>query len=297
MAELPQLQELWSFGDPAASESRFREAVEKGRSAGDEAYVSEALTQLARSQGLQRRFEEALDTIGEASKLNGSGAGRVLVRIELETGRLFNSSGRNAQALVHFHRALRLAIDIDEEFLAVDAAHMIAIAEPSLEDQLKWNERALELAAAANDPRARSWKGSLLNNLGWTFFDKGDLEKAQRLFDEALEFRTDEGNPVKVRIAMWAVARTRRARGEVNQALGMQLALQEELRRSGADDGFVQEEIGECLLELGKGEEARPHFSAAFELLSRDPRVSADQPDRLVRLERLSKGTPAVPIR
>jgi hypothetical protein len=50
----------------------------------------------------------------------------------------------------------------------------------------------------------------------------------------------------------------------------------------GETDGYVFEEIAECLLALGRDDEARPSFARAYELLSRDP----DEVDP-VRLERL----------
>ena len=38
---------------------------------------------------------------------------------------------------------------------------------------------------------------------------------------------------------------------------------------------------------LGRSDEARPHFAAAYRLLSQDPWLSDSQPERLARLERL----------
>jgi hypothetical protein len=52
-------------------------------------------------------------------------------------------------------------------------------------------------------------------------------------------------------------------------------------------DGYVQEELGECLLSLGREAEAKAHFAAAYGNLSRDEWLKRDEPDRLERLRRL----------
>ena len=51
--------------------------------------------------------------------------------------------------------------------------------------------------------------------------------------------------------------------------------------------GYVHEEIAECLLLLGQREPARSHFALAFEALSMDPWLQADESSRLARLKRL----------
>ena len=52
------LDDLWDFDDPAASETRFRAAIEAAVTDGDLAAADESRTQLARSIGLQDRFAE-----------------------------------------------------------------------------------------------------------------------------------------------------------------------------------------------------------------------------------------------
>ena len=101
-------------------------------------------------------------------------------------------------------------------------------------------------------------------------------------------FRTDFPNEGRARIARWAIARTLRALGEVDEALAMQTALLEENRARSEEDGYVYEELGECLLLLGAEVEARPYFAEAYRLLSRDSWLSTNEPNRLARLKALS---------
>jgi hypothetical protein len=56
----------------------------------------------------------------------------------------------------------------------------------------------------------------------------------------------------------------------------------------GETDGYVFEEIGECLLALGRTTEAQPHFASAVELLAGDPPL-ADDPERFERVRSLAR--------
>jgi hypothetical protein len=84
------------------------------------------------------------------------------------------------------------------------------------------------------------------------------------------------------------VARILRALNRVEEALALQQELQQALEISGESDGYVQEELGECLLALGKQAEAAPHFVHAYHALSKDPWLADNEPARLERLRTLA---------
>jgi tetratricopeptide (TPR) repeat protein len=196
------------------------------------------LTQVARALGLQGRYEEASALLASLPRDDAE----VGVRASLETGRVINSSGDPSGARPSFEATFSAASEGGFEFLAIDALHMRAIvAAPSEQDAL--NVRALSLAASAGDPRARQWRGSLLNNMGWTAFERGDLEVALRLFEEALDARVEQGKPADVLVAQWCIARTLREMGRVDAALAIQLELADAHRAAGTTDAFVDEEI------------------------------------------------------
>jgi hypothetical protein len=68
----------------------------------------------------------------------------------------------------------------------------------------------------------------------------------------------------------------------------MQLVLEAEIEREGREhDGYVSEEIGECLLLLGEKDKARPHFRQAYQLLSKDEWFVANETKRLARMKKL----------
>ncbi len=73
----------------------------------------------------------------------------------------------------------------------------------------------------------------------------------------------------------------------------MRRALFAEYQQSLDEDGYVSEELGECLLALGRADEARPHFQRAYTLLSQDIWLAANEPDRLARLHRFGSGKDA----
>jgi len=274
----------WDFDDPAGTERVFRDWLE---AESDPAARVLLRTQIARTLGLQRRFDEAhalLDEL-EADLDEAGPLGRV--RWLLERGRTLNSSGRKDEARPLFAEAWDVARAIGADFYAVDAAHMIAIVAPPGEAQM-FNERALAAARASADPRARDWEGSLCNNLGWTCHAQGDYQTAMRHFEHALAARRRQGKPGPIRIARWCVGRCQRSLGRLNEALAIQQFLLAEHEAAGSSDGFVHEELGECLLALGRADEARPHLRRAHELLSADPWLAEAEPRRLARLANLA---------
>src|SRR6476619_7242010 len=123
MLDQKTLDRLWNFDDPALSEARFREAIAGPTYDADER--AELTTQLGRAIGLQGRFEEAdalLDSVDADEPT-------VAVRVLLERGRVLNSSGHPEMAVPLFEQGAELADHLGEEFLAVDAPQMLAIAD------------------------------------------------------------------------------------------------------------------------------------------------------------------------
>jgi len=288
MKTLPDFDQLWDYDNPAETEKKFRQLLPAAKSSGIPSYHAELLTQIARTQSLQRQFEAAHQTLDEAEHLIEPGMRTSRIRYLLERGRTYNSSGKPDQARPLFQEAWKLGIETKEDFYAVDAAHMVAIVEKG-DESLKWNHKALELAEISRDPRARDWRGSLYNNLGWTHHDLGEYEKALNLFQKAVIFRKEQGKPMLIRIARWCVARCLRSMKEIEQAYEIQKDLLAEAQDVGDDDGYIYEELAECLLLMGKPDQAQLHFAEAYHILSKDPWLAEQEPDRITRLKYLGK--------
>jgi tetratricopeptide (TPR) repeat protein len=284
---LPDFDKLWDYSHPDVSERRFREILPAAVDSLDFSYLAQLLTQIARAEAMQRKFQDAQKTLDRVDKALPKTDGRTLIRYLLERGRVYNSSGNVEDAKRSFVQAFELATKSREDFYAVDAAHMVATVEDS-ENRLTWNLKALDLAENSSDERARGWRGSLYNNLGWDYFDSGEFQEALFMFEKALGYRQEQGDTGNVAVAMWCVAKTLRMMGHTEEALDMQRQLFDEYQANGRRNGFVYEEIAECLLTIGNEAEAEEWFAAAYNELSRDPTVAND-PDRLVRMKTLGK--------
>lgn len=188
--------------------------------------------------GLAGRYGEALATLDALT----SDDPELRVRVLLERGRVLNSSGSADEARPLFETAFSEASEAGFEHLAVDALHMVAIV-AAPEEQAELNRRALALAESAEDPRARQWRATLLNNMGWTEFDAGRLDDALALFESALAARVELGKTADIQVARWCVARTLRELGRDEEALAIQRALAEEHAAAGTTDPYVDEEI------------------------------------------------------
>ena len=284
---LERLDELWDFDRPAASERRFLALLPRARTEVGGTYHAAVLTQVARAQGLQRRFDDADRTLDEAEAALRPDDRRARVRVLLERGRVANTAGRAGRGATSFLEAWELARATGEDGLAVDAAHMLGIVEPP-ESAWTWNERAMELARSSEAPAARRWIGSLANNMGWARVAAGDGDGAIAFFEQSRDAFLADGRTDRARIARWSIARCLRSRGDLDAALAVQQELLSELDALGRTDGFVLEEIAECLLALGRPDEARLFFGRAFAALS-DREQPAVEAERLERLRTLGR--------
>jgi len=284
--ELVDFDSLWNFSDPAATETAFRELLPAALESGDETYHLSLLTQIARTQGLQRSFDDAHAILDDVEKALETAKPVARVRYLLERGRVFNSSKKPEKSHPLFLGAWELAKTIGKDGFAVDAAHMMAIIEKD-EKALEWNETALAFAEASEDERARKWLGSLYNNIGWTYHDMSRFDDALTLFEKALYWQEEKGDLESIQIAKWCVGRGLRSLDRIEEALAIQLALLAEFEAAGAKDGYVFEELAECYLIIERHAEAKSYFALAHAELSQDPWLMDNEPDRIARLKEL----------
>ncbi|HEU5375103.1 MAG TPA: tetratricopeptide repeat protein [Ktedonobacteraceae bacterium] len=282
---------LWDYRHPDQTEAVFRQLLHEKTRIADPSYHVQLLTQIARAQALQRQFAEAHQTLDQVKDQLQPAWVIPTIRYALERGRVFNSSGQPDEAQTWFQQAWELARGQEEAaFFAVDAAHMLAIAASSFEEKVTWNQMALDYAHASSDERARGWCGSLYNNLGWTYHEQGDYECALDSFQKALAWQQEQGKTRESLIARWCVGRTLRSLQRTTEALALQqelLAAWEESEEE--QDGYVFEEIAECLLALGRAAESRPYFAQAYAMLHQDIWLVAQEKERVERLKHLGE--------
>jgi tetratricopeptide (TPR) repeat protein len=284
MNTLSAIDDHWDFGDPAGTAERFEGLL----GSNDESYVADVKTQIARTQGLRGLFDEAHATLDEVSSVLPRVDLRVEVRYLLERGRVWNSSGARDKARDVFLAAFDAARRVGDDHLTIDAAHMLAIVSDPI-GALEWNLLAFRILESSSQQRAKTWVGALSNNIAWTYHDTGEFGTALGYFEQGLEYRRSVGAEPALRIARWAVARCKRSMGRFEEALEEQMAILSEYFPSGRDEsGYVAEEIGECLLALGRGRDSRPYFANAHEILRGDQWLTRHELPRIERLRALA---------
>lgn len=257
MAATPDYYDLWDYGDPGATEAKFRAIANESD--------PELQSQIARTLGLQGRFEEGHRLLDQVEP---GAVGRALAACLLERGRLWRSGGDPAAARPLFERSFQLAVEADADDIAVDAAHMIAIVGNDPE-KIQWALRGIRMAESSSNRRARMLLGALHNNLGWAYHDRGEFESALAQFARGQAVREQFGQVPQARIARWTVARALRSLRRHEEALAILRALREEHAAADSDDPYVWAEIAENLVETRRTEEARAPASRAAEGLAK----------------------------
>lgn len=216
----------------------------------------------------------------------------------LESGRKFISDKRPSQARPLFVEAWNEAVNAGEDYLAIDAAVMMAEIEPRKQQQ-EWIERGIELAERSPKADAKKWLGALYTNMAWRYYNLRRYDLTLEAFDKALShLKSQQGSEREVFVARWSIGKVYRVMGRTEDALAVQNSLLAELGIGGVQDGRLYEELAECLHTLKRSTEARVYFDLAYRELSREHDIESGgggetngdiQPSRLKRLKDLGK--------
>lgn len=282
----PDFDAAWNYGAPVKTREKFLMLLETAGGNAPLTWRLELKTQIARTHSLTGEFSEAHEILDAMEPAISDDMTRVRIRHLLERGRAFNSDGNAERAKSLFVAAYKLSKTAGEDFLAVDAAHMVAIAAADGVEANQWNIIGLDHARQSEDQRARGWVGSLTNNMGWTAFDAGELEDALALFEESRDNFLSRDIPARARVARWSIARVKREQGKIDQALAIQLEIRGENETAEEPDGYNFEELGELYLLKNDRDQSELNFSMAYDLLSQDPWFVRNEPERLARLKK-----------
>jgi tetratricopeptide (TPR) repeat protein len=254
-----QIKALWDFGNPDLSQQRFQEALKTASP--DAALILHS--QIARVYGLKHEFEAARAYLQTHAVRLSNASPEAQVCFYLENGRTYASAKHSqeqrnpAQARANFEKALLLAKAAHLDALAVDTLHMLAMLETEPLEELKVNQAALELVINSVQADAKYWEASLRNNIGMNLHQLGQLEAALLEFEQAVVLRQAENNPNPRRIAEWMVAWTLRGLLRHQEALQIQLRLEQEFAAINQPDPYVFEELELLHLALGDANTAR----------------------------------------
>src|SRR5215510_10046715 len=108
----PDFDSLWDYSNPEKTEEKFRAILLQFPE--DDPEFLELLTQIARAQGLQHKFDKAHHTLDQVERRIGEVPSRARIRYLLERGRVINSSGSPDQSRSCFEHALDVATRLGE---------------------------------------------------------------------------------------------------------------------------------------------------------------------------------------
>ena len=290
---LPNFDAMWDYAHPDSTEIKFAEILPlltgSPETTYDAEYHVELLTQIARAQGMQGKFDEAGRTLETADSILTANMKTGKIRYLLEKGRILNYSGKREVAKPIFLEAYDFGKENALDYYTLDAAHMLGIG-GSPEKQLDWSLKAMEIAEVSSDQRCKGWLGALYNNIGWTYHDLKEYEKALGLFQKGYKWRKTQNNEQATRIAKWSVGRCLRSLEKYDEALNIQNGLLQEFEEKQIEqDGYVFEEMAELYLIKKNRSEATKYFKLAYEYLSKDEWLTANESERLERIKSLSK--------
>ena len=100
--KLKDFDQFWNFDKPAETETKFLNLLTEAKNSGDKDYYLQLKTQIARTQGLQREFDKAQQTLDKVEKEITNDTPVAETRYLLERGRVFNSSKQAEKALPIF---------------------------------------------------------------------------------------------------------------------------------------------------------------------------------------------------
>ena len=239
---------LWDYSKPALSEQRFRDAL--ATATHDEALVLQ--TQIARTWGLRKDFVRAREILASISDPVKKASAEAQANHLLELGRTYASPAHpkelltaeaRQQARSLYLQAFETARHAHLDYLAIDALHMMPMADPDPKAQLEWDLKALDYLEASSQPAAKKWEGSLRNNVGYAKHLLGQYDEALTQFKLSLAAHERAGKTKNVRIAYWMIAWTLRAQGKLHEAIDIQLRLEREWEQAGEPDPYVFEEL------------------------------------------------------
>lgn len=297
VTKLENFDDYWGLGEPVLVEKKFLELLPEAQVLENKSIYLQLLSQVALTQALQKKFDEAHATLDRAEALCSPEYKLAQARILLERGRVFQQAGNISEAKKYFEKSFEVSKENNFDYHTINAAHMIAIVADATQDKIAWNQQALDMALKTSDTRASLWLGSLYNNLGQNYLEEKQFEKALSAFKQALEQREKEGYVPNIRFAKWAVARALRSLERLDEALSIQLALVKEydiVAQSGNYDmptemftltrGWVYEELAEIY-------QAKAEFFAAlaYKELADNVMFTTLEQKRLERIKEIKK--------
>lgn len=221
----------------------------------------EALSQLARLNLIAGNVETGRDFLEKARERASESEPLGWSRFLGVEGRFEWKAGNLKTAQDTFEQMYGYCVENMLWGRGVDAAHMVAIVAESIEEQIEWTNKGIEMAEAHG---ADQWLGPLWNNLGGVYYDNKQFDSALNCYLKAREYHWQYSSESSKLFADYHVGMTYRLTGKLDEAakwLRPVLAWAERLENHSA--------IGQACEDLGEVEIANGNKSKGLELLKR----------------------------
>lgn len=253
MKMLNEADKFFKAGDMEAALKLYEESYDISRKEFNRSIEVEALSQIARAKLKLNRKEEGRTDLMKAGE-------RADESDPMGWTRYLGVKGRfewNDDDLVSAHETFLIMYKFSSSRQlwgrAIDAANLLSIVTEKPEDQIKWIEKGIE---AAEDSDNESMLAVLWNNMGATYYDMKDYEKALDCYLKSREYHWRFSGEVSKLYADYHIGMTYRLLGNYDEALKWLrpvLTWAERLENSGAI-GQACEDIAE--IEASKGNKA-----------------------------------------
>jgi tetratricopeptide (TPR) repeat protein len=211
--------DLLRLGDELFAERKYDEAKRMYARAASangprHAYV-EACAQVARMESLTGSLEQGEPWLELGFVRAGLDEPLGWSRLQLVVGIFERESGERAAAVERFEVLYAYCLAHELYQRAIDVAHHVVLASEDLQQQMEWSQKGIEAAEAGG---LQGWLAVLWNNKGAALEDQGRWEDALLAYETARDYHRQTGNPTRILIADWAVARALRMTGRLAQA-------------------------------------------------------------------------------
>ncbi len=262
---LAEADRVFQTRDYGKARDAYQQALQEAERTGTQSENTEIYSQLARVNLLLKDREAAdswLAKAGEiATRVNPVG----WARYEGVRGRFVWTDGDNPAATRVFKDLYDFCVAHDLHSQAIDAAHMVAIT-GTPEEQIEWGLKGIKEAERGE---VTSWLGPLWNNLGATYEDQQQYDKALEAYKNAREYHWRFGTESNKMIADWAVGHAYLLAGDLDSAkqwLRPVLSWCERLE-NGEFIGLTCRDLGEIDMRDGHHTSALDHLVRAERLL------------------------------
>lgn len=256
----------------AEATAKYEETAIVAEAAGETSTLTEALSQVARGHLTRDLKEEGRVWIERAAALATPSDPPGYARYLGVRGRFEWKDDDKEAATETFISMYDYCIEHELYDRAIDATHMVAITGGD-DAKVEWSLKGIE--AAKNDGHER-WLGPLWNNLGWTYDEQGEYDKALEALLNAREAHWHRGDEFAKLVADWSVGHAYRKVGEYEQAMAwMNSTLAWAQRRYAMDPsasnaewvGFAHRELGDLATDEGRPADAVRHYREAVPFL------------------------------